>query len=58
MIYPDSKYSQRVSIIVVNLHIDEIVHLATEEELRALSLGWKRGVVGGNNNSKVVTASR
>ena len=47
IIYPDSKYSQRVPIILWTLHIDEILDLATEEELKALSLGWKRGVVGG-----------
>ena len=47
MIYPDSKYSQRVPIILGTLHINEILDLATEEELKALSLGWKRGVVGG-----------
>ena len=46
MIYPDSKYSHRVPIIIGTLHIDEVLDLATEEELSSLSQGWKRGVVG------------
>ena len=33
MIYPDSKYSHRVPIIIGTLHIDEVLDLATEEEL-------------------------
>ena len=43
--YPNSKYSQRVPIIIGTLHIDEVLDLATEEELSSLSWGWKRGVV-------------
>ena len=46
MIYPDSKYSQRVPIIIGTLNIDEVLDLAAEEELSSLSEGWKRGVVG------------
>ena len=46
MIYPDSKYSHKVPIIIGTLHIDEVLDLATEQELGSLSRGWKRGVVG------------
>ena len=34
MIYPDSKYSHRVPIIIGTLHIDEVLDLATEKEQR------------------------
>ena len=47
IIYPDSKSSQRVPIILGTLHIDEVLDLATEEELKGLSPGWKKGVIGG-----------
>ena len=46
MVYPDSKYSHRVPVIIGTLHIDEALDLATNNELASLSRGWKRGIVG------------
>ena len=46
MVYPDSKYSHRVPIVIGTLHIDEVLDLATYDELASLSRGWKRGIVG------------
>ena len=46
MVYPDSKYSHRVPVIIGTLHIDEALDLATYNELASLSRGWKRGIVG------------
>ena len=46
MVYPDSKYSHRVSVIIGTLHIDEALDLATYDELASFSKGWKRGIVG------------
>ena len=46
MVYPDSKYSHRVPVIIGTLHIDEALDLATYDELVSLSRGWKRGIVG------------
>ena len=46
MVYPDSKYSHRVPVIIPTLHIDEALDLATYDELGSLSTGWKRGIVG------------
>ena len=46
MVYPDSKYSHRVPVIIGTLHIDEALDLATYDELASLSRGWKRGIVG------------
>ena len=46
MVYPDSKYSHRVPVVIGTLHIDEALDLATYDELASLSRGWKRGIVG------------
>ena len=46
MVYPDSKYSHRVPVIIGTLHIDEALDLATYDKLASLSRGWKRGIVG------------
>ena len=46
MVYPDSKYSHRVPVIIGTLHIDEVLDLATYDKLASLSRGWKRGIVG------------
>ena len=46
MVYPDSKYSHRVPIVIGTLHIDEVLDLATYDELASLSRGWKGGIVG------------
>ena len=45
MVYPDSKYSHRVPVIIGTLYIDEALDLATNDELDSLSRGWKRGIV-------------
>ena len=39
MVYPDSKYSHRVPVIIGTLHIDEALDLATYDELASLSRG-------------------
>ena len=46
MVYPDSKYSHRVPVIIGALHIDEALDLAMYDKLASLSRGWKRGIVG------------
>ena len=46
MVYPDSKYSHRIPVIIGTLHIDEALDLATYDELASLSRGWKRGIIG------------
>ena len=46
MVYPDSKYSHRVPVIIGTLHIDEALDLAMYDKLASLSRGWKRGIVG------------
>ena len=46
MVYPDSKYSHRVPVVIGTLHIDEALDLATYNKLASLGRGWKRGIVG------------
>ena len=46
MVYPDSKYSHRVPVVIGTLHIDKALDLAAYDELASLSRGWKRGIVG------------
>ena len=39
MVYPDSKYSHRVPVIIGTLHVDEALDLAIYDELASLSRG-------------------
>ena len=58
MVYPDSKYSLRVPVIIGTLHIDEALDLATYDELASLSRGWKRGIVGCRIIAKQLSLNR
>ena len=46
LVYPDSKYSQKVPIVLGTLHIDTILEVAAEEELKNLTPAWKRESIG------------
>ena len=46
LVYPDSKYSQKVLVVLGTLHIDALLEVATEEELKNLTPAWRRGFVG------------
>ena len=45
LVIPESEYSQRVPITVGTIHIDEIIDLITDEELRLASRQWQRGTI-------------
>ena len=45
MIVPDSSFCNRVPITLGTIHIDMLIKLATQEELRKHSHCWKRGAV-------------
>ena len=51
MVYPDSKYSHRVPVIIGTLHIDEALDLATYDELASLSRGVEKRDCWMQNNS-------
>ena len=45
-IQKDSRYSERVPIILGTLHIKDILHSATKEELKNLGKAWEVGMLG------------
>ena len=45
LVIPESEYSKRVSVTLGTLHIDKIIHLITDEELRQVDKCWQRGII-------------
>ena len=58
MIYPDSKYSHKVPIIIGTLHIDQMLELATAEEFSNLGSAWTWGAMGRKVIAKQLQLSR
>ena len=44
-VIPESEYSRRVPITIGTIHIDEIIDLITEEELKLASCQWQRWII-------------
>ena len=45
LVIPESEYSQRVPITIGTIHIDEIIDLITDEELKSTSRQWQCGII-------------
>ena len=45
LVIPESEYSKRVPIMIGTIHIDEIIDLITDEELKIASRQWQHGIV-------------
>ena len=45
LVIPESEYSRRVPIAIGTIHIDEIIDLITDEELRMASHQWQCGII-------------
>ena len=45
LVIPESEYSKRIPVTLGTLHIDEIIHLITDEELRQVDKCWQRGII-------------
>ena len=45
LVIPESEYSQRVPITIGTIHIDEIIDLITDEELKMASHQWQHGII-------------
>ena len=45
LVIPESEYSRRVPIMIGTIHIDEIIDLITEEELKLASHQWQHGII-------------
>ena len=45
LVIPESEYSKRVPVTIGTLHIDEILNLITDEEIRQADKSWQRGII-------------
>ena len=45
LVIPERGYSQRVPIMIGTIHIDEIIDLITDEELKSASHQWQCGII-------------
>ena len=45
LVIPESEYSKRVPVTIGTLHIDEIINLITDEELKSANKKWQRGII-------------
>ena len=45
LVIPESEYSHRVPIMIGTIHIDKIIDLITDEELKLASCQWQRGII-------------
>ena len=45
LVIPESEYSRRVPITIGTIHIDEIIDLITDKELKAANRQWQRGII-------------
>ena len=45
LVIPESEYSKRVPVTIGTLHIDEILNLITDEEIRLANKSWQRGII-------------
>ena len=45
LVIPESEYTKRVPVTIGTLHIDEIINLITDEELKQADHNWQRGII-------------
>ena len=45
LVIPESEYSKTVPITIGTIHIDEIINLITDEELKSANRKWQRGII-------------
>ena len=45
LVIPESEYSKSVPVTIGTIHIDEIINLITDEELKLANRKWQRGIV-------------
>ena len=45
LVIPESPYSKRVPVTIGTLHIDEIINLLTQEEIKGIGGSWQRGII-------------
>ena len=45
LVIPESAYSKTVPVTIGTLHIDEVIKLITDEELKSADKKWRRGII-------------
>ena len=45
LVIPESKYAKRVPVTLGTLHIDKIIGLVTNEQLKYIDKSWQRGII-------------
>ena len=45
LVIPESEYSKSVPVTIGTIHIDEIINLITDEELKLANRKWQRGII-------------
>ena len=45
LVIPKSEYSKSVPVTIGTIHIDEIINLITDEELKLANRKWQRGII-------------
>ena len=45
LVIPESEYSKSVPVTIGTIHIDEIINLITDDELRLANKKWQRGII-------------
>ena len=45
LVIPESEYSQGVPVTIGTIHIDKIINLITDEELKLANRKWQRGII-------------
>ena len=45
LVIPESEYPRRGPITIGTIHIDEIIDLITDEELKMATCQWQRGII-------------
>ena len=45
LVIPESEYAKHMPVTIGTLHIDKIIGLITDEELRKAQKSWQRGII-------------
>ena len=45
LVIPESGYSKSIPVTIGTLHIDEVINLITDEELKSANKKWQRGII-------------
>ena len=58
LMIPESEYLKSVPVTIGTIHIDEIINLITDEELKLANRKWQRGIISRKGSCEIVTIKR